>query len=196
VRRYYPVALELAGERALVIGGSTEAADRARRLSAAGASVAVVSREGSPELVALALRSRVHWYARPFTPEDARGCRLVVLCERDAALAAALHANARRAGYLFSAVDQPEHCDFVHMATIAAGPVQIAVSTGGAAPALARRLREGLERGLDQRFARFAEEIAARRATLPAEERREGMAQALAGFELEISLRYPPPRGE
>ena len=118
---------------------------------------------------------------------------MVLQTVRDEELARRVHAQGRRDGFWFCAIDQPAHGDFSHAAIAQAGPVQIAVSTHGTAPSLARRIREDLERGLDARFAEFAAEIARLRATGAAdlESRRTRVDAALEGFALEVSVRYP-----
>ncbi len=199
MRPYFIVGLNLAGERALVIGGGAEAADKARQLVGAGALVSVVAPRLEPTLEALATRSLVHWCQRRFTPEDARGARVVVLAERDPDLARALRAQGRRDGFWLCAIDQPDHCDFVNVARVAAGPLQIGLSSGGTAPALLRALREGLEAAFDGRFVRFVERFGAMRKGPPgegSEGRRERLARALEGFELEVGVRYPRWEGE
>lgn len=189
----YPVVLRLAGAPVLVIGGDDEAARRCGRLVASGALVRVVWPDASDSLRALAVRRAVHWYARAFTPEDARGCRMVLQTVRDPALAERVHAQGRREGFWFCAIDQPAHGDFSHVAIAEAGPVQVAISTTGTAPSLARRMREELQQALDARFADFAAEIARIRATGEPdfEARKTRVEAALDGFALEVSVRYP-----
>src|SRR5687768_10760657 len=190
----YPVFLRLEREPVLVVGGDDEAADRCGRLVACGARVTVVWPEATLRLRTLALRRDVHWYARAFTPADAHGCRIVLLTERDPDLAARLRAQGRREGFLFCAIDQPAFCDFTHGGVAQAGPVQIAVSTGGTAPAFARAIRDGLGSALDERFVRFAEAIAAVRAEAAGggrEAQREQLGRVLDGFALEVGVRYP-----
>jgi siroheme synthase-like protein len=190
----YPVFLRLENEPVLVVGGDDEAADRCGRLVACGARVTAVWPEATRRLRTLALRREVHWYARAFTPGDARGCRIVLLTARDPGLAARLRNQGRRDGFWLCAIDQPAFCDFAHGGVVQAGPVQIAVSTGGTAPAFARVIRDELARALDPRFERFSEQIAAIRAEggeMGREAQRERLGRALAGFALDVSVRYP-----
>ncbi len=194
VANFLPAALALEGARALVIGGDDEAVDKTQRLAAAGARVTVFAETVLPALAGLAARGAIRWYARAFDPDDARGVRVVVLAPRDEALARALQAQARRDGFWLSAIDQPRYCDFVWVSVAQAGPVQIALSSGGTAPALLKRLRAELVRVFDARFASFAARVAAARGeleglSLPA--RRARMAALLEGFALDARVRYP-----
>jgi precorrin-2 dehydrogenase/sirohydrochlorin ferrochelatase len=194
VTSFLPVALSLKGARALVIGGDHEAVDKAQRLVAAGARVTVVAQAVDAPLAALAARGAIGWYARAFAPEDARGVKVVVLAPRDEELARALSAQARREGFWLSAIDQPRYCDFVWVSVTQAGPVQIALSSGGTAPALLKRLRGEFERLFDARFAAFAARVAALRGGLEGlamSERRARMAARLEGFAIDATVRYP-----
>jgi precorrin-2 dehydrogenase/sirohydrochlorin ferrochelatase len=147
-----------------------------------------------PALSALAARGALQWHARAYEPRDARGVRVVVLAPRDEALARQLRVQARRDGFLFSAIDQPAHCDFVWTSVVEAGRLQLSMSSGGAMPALLKRLRVELERLFDARFAAFTERVALARDRLTAptlEARRAEMAALLDGFALEARLVYP-----
>lgn len=151
----------------------------------------VVSPSGCAALAELAVRSRVHWYVREFTPADARGCRVVVLTEPDRERAIALRSLGRRLGFWLCAIDQPDFCDWVNVGVVRAGPIQIAIGSGGGAPGLVRALREGLSAGLSGRFARFAERLADRRERAPRELRRQDMRDALAGLRVRVEIDYP-----
>lgn len=193
-KRYFPLSLDVENRRVLVVGGDVEAFDKSRRLVDAGARVVVVAPDVCPELADLAARTTITWYARTFTPQDAAGCRLVVLSERNPERAAELRALGARYGYLFCAIDQPAFCDWIHPAVVAAGPVTVAFASGGVAPALLKRLREGLARALDARFVGFAEKIASLRGELlerPAAERKQALDEALEGFVLDVRVHYP-----
>lgn len=197
--RHYPVGLDLLGERAVVLGGDAEALDKAAKLARAGARVDVYAPDVLPGLRALAARRRVHWYARRFTRSDLRGARIVVLCERNPALAQDVRAWGREDGFWLCAIDDPAACDWVNMALVEAGPVVVALGSGGSAPGLLRRIRAGIDAGLDDRFAAFAERVAALREELrdlPPEERRRRMDEALEGFEIRVQVRYPPWESE
>jgi len=168
------ISLFVAGERALLIGSGPSAAERAARLTEAGASVTPVAETA-------------------FSEGALSGHRLVLLCDdaQDPALAERVHAAARAQGVLCYAQDRPEHSDFALPALVRRGPVRVAVSTEGGAPALARRLREELERVLDPRLAEFAESLARERESLPSGERREAMASKVAGLRIDGALVLP-----
>lgn len=195
---YFPVALNLHGARAVVVGGDTEAGDKGASLAEAGAEVTVLWPTAGARVRGLADAGVVSWEPRMPQATDFRGVRVVLSTPRDAELSRWLRGLGRAEGFWLCALDQPEHCDWVNMGQVRAGPVRVALGSGGGAPALVRRLREDLAEALDGRFAAFADRLVAYRRKLqgePVEERRRRLALALEGFRLEIRVRYPPWEG-
>jgi len=139
----YPVCLNVAGQRVLVVGGGDVALRKARALAGAGASVRVVA----PALVA-AFRSDGCFDVaeEAYEKRHLEGCLLAVAATDDEEVNARVAADAREAGALVNVVDRPALCDFIVPAQIERGLLRIAITTGGAAPALARRIRERLEK--------------------------------------------------
>lgn len=194
----FPVALALRGRAVLVIGGAEEAVQKIPMLLAAGALVTVVAPRLDARLVPLVHRQAVRWFVRAFSASDVRGARVVLLTLLDEPLARTLRGLADAQRFWLCALDQPAYSDFYLVATLTRGPVQLAISTGGRAPLLARRLRQALEAALDARFSEFAEGFAALRArvrTLSKPARTEVLERALVGFAMEVALRYPEPDG-
>ncbi len=189
-----PVALNLAGRSVLLLGGGDEAHDKFAQLRHLGARVSLVAEHVRPELAAAARRGQLVWFARSFSETDLLGCRLVMLTEQDTALARRLWALRQRYPFWLCAVDQPDYCDLFLVSRVRRGPLQIGISTGGGAPLLARRVRQGLEAGLDPRLSDFARSFADLRASLralPKLERRRLLDEALHGFALEVRVSYP-----
>jgi siroheme synthase-like protein len=195
----FPVALALRDRAVLVIGGGDESAQKVPKLLKAGARVTIVALRVGEELAQAARERRVTWFVREFVADDVAGAHVVLLTEPDPQCAAELRALAQTARFWLCAIDQPAFSDFYLVSTLTRGPVQLAISTSGRAPLLARRLRQGLERGLDGAFARFAEQFAALRArvrSLPKTERSQVLERALEGFAMEVRLRYPEQSGQ
>jgi uroporphyrin-III C-methyltransferase/precorrin-2 dehydrogenase/sirohydrochlorin ferrochelatase len=140
----FPLFLSLAGEHAVVIGGGSAASTKVTMLRRAGARVTVVAERLDEELASLAAAGEVeHAVARDVSPLD--GARLCIAAVDDPAVARRWRDEARKRGVLFNAVDTPELCDFIVPAMVERGPMQVAISTGGLAPALARDLRGRIE---------------------------------------------------
>jgi precorrin-2 dehydrogenase/sirohydrochlorin ferrochelatase len=139
----YPVFLDLAGRPALVVGGGAVALRKARALAEAGARVRVVAPSLRPEFAA---DGRFECVAAPYDRRHLEGARVVVAATDDEATNARVAADGRAAGALVNVVDRPALCDFIVPAQVRRGDLRVAISTGGASPMLARRLRERLER--------------------------------------------------
>ena len=150
---YFAAFLDLRRRRCLVVGGGEIGERKARALLVCGAEVTVVSPTVTPGLAALAIVGRVIERRRPFRRSDLRGCALVVAATGNPEVDDAVAALARRARVLVNVVDRPERCDFIVPSVLQRGQLQIAVSTGGRSPALAREIRRRLE-------ARFGPEYA------------------------------------
>jgi len=161
----YPVYLDLRDVPVLVVGAGPVAARKVAGLVAAGARVTVVA----PEVSAALDRSRVaEVRERPFEPADVEGMRLVLTATGVREVDAAVAAAATAAGVWVNAADQPEDCSFILPAIARNGPLAIAVSTGGASPALARRLRDRAAELLTDDVVALALELQRRRAAVRA----------------------------
>jgi precorrin-2 dehydrogenase len=145
VPEYFAAFLDLRGRRCLVVGGGTIGERKARDLLECGALVSVVSPTLTPGLDALVAAGRLRHRARRFRRGDVRGCAVVVAATGDSRVDEAVAAQARRRHALVNVVDDAAHCDFIVPSVLRRGPLQIAVSTGGRSPALAREIRRRLE---------------------------------------------------
>jgi uroporphyrin-III C-methyltransferase/precorrin-2 dehydrogenase/sirohydrochlorin ferrochelatase len=147
--RYFPLFLDLQGKPVLLVGGGEVAARKFALLAEAGAAVSVVAPTLGEDLSAALKRGALAHQAREFTPADIEGMWLVVAATDDRAVNAAVSAAANAARIPCNVVDDLELSSFIMPAIIDRSPVQIAVSTGGTSPVLARLIRERLETLLD-----------------------------------------------
>jgi precorrin-2 dehydrogenase / sirohydrochlorin ferrochelatase len=164
----YPVCLRLLGKPVLVVGGGAVALGRVRGLLAAGASVRVVAATAAPELQQAAERGELVLERRRWRPEDLQGAMLVVVAVDDPLVSAQVVAAARVRGLWCTAVDQPALCDFTMPSVGRRGPITVAVSTSGKAPALAAQLRRRFEAQIWPEDLAIANGVEALRAHLPA----------------------------
>lgn len=153
----FPLFVELAGRRCLVLGGGAVAARKVDGLLAAGAAVTVISPDVTPALAALAAERRVEYVARGYAPGDLDGYALAFAATDDGAINAAVAAEGRRLGVWVNAADDPAHCDFILPSVLRRGALTVAVSTGGASPALARVVREEIEACVPAGYAALAD---------------------------------------
>lgn len=138
---YLAVMLHTRGRRCLVVGGGEVAHRKVEDALGAGLAVVVVAPQVVPALRRLAGLGQITWEERGFRPADVRGMFLVFAAATPEVNERVFRA-ARRAGVLVNVVDHPEMSDFISPAVLKRGPVTVAVSTGGASPALAARLRD------------------------------------------------------
>jgi len=165
---FYPVFLELAGRQCLVVGGGLVAERRVHGLLAAAATVTVVAPALTPALAALASGSRIRHQRRGFEPGDLDGVDLAFAATDRGEVNAALFLAARARGVWVNTADDPPHCTFILPAVVRRGELSVAVSTGGTSPALARAIREELERYLTADYMTLAEIAAEARRELSA----------------------------
>jgi uroporphyrin-III C-methyltransferase/precorrin-2 dehydrogenase/sirohydrochlorin ferrochelatase len=140
----YPVALDLEGRRCVVVGGGTVAEHKVRGLLDAGAVVTVVAGAFTSALRELAARGEVELLPRPYARGDLAGAFLTIAATDDGTVNAEVFAEASEGNVLCNAVDDVAHCHFAAPAIVRRGDLTISVSTGGKAPALAKRLRRTL----------------------------------------------------
>src|SRR2546428_684657 len=149
-------------------GGGLVAERRVHGLLAADATVTVISPALTPTLAALASGGRLRHHRRGFEPGDLDGVDLAFAATDRGEVNAALFVAARARGVWVNAADDPAHCTFILPAVVRRGGLSVAVSTGGTSPALARAIREELERYLTAEYATLAEIAAEARRELRA----------------------------
>lgn len=165
----YPVLLELAGRRVVVIGEGAVREGKVEALLDAGATDVLVVAEG-PEvrLNQLACDARVRVERRAWRPADLDGAILCVAAKQDAFTNVAVRRAARQRRVLVNVIDDVRNCDFAAPAVVRRGDLVIAIGTGGASPALARRLREEFSERYSEHWAELVDVLReVREETLP-----------------------------
>ncbi len=192
-QRYFPIALRLDGARVLVVGGGEVAARKLRLLRRAEPVIEMVAATLNEELESLRRQGAIALIAERFQSSQVEGCRLVVAATDDKQLNREVAAAARARNIPVNVVDDPEPSTFITPAIVDRTPLQIAISSGGAAPVLARRLRERIEALVPAHFGRLAEFMQNRRerikSALPTAERRALWERFLDGAGAEAVLR-------
>jgi siroheme synthase-like protein len=154
---YYPVCLNLSGKTVVVFGGGYVAQRKIETLLDTCARIVVVSPAVTPDIAALAQANRLTWHPRIYEPGDCVGATLVFSATNDSDARDAVFEEARALGVIVNTVDQPSLCDFIMPAVVRRGSLTVAVSTGGASPALAASLRRKLSRILGSEYGRMLE---------------------------------------
>ena len=166
VAELFPMVLKLAGRPCLVVGAGRVAESKIESLVRCGARVRVVAPVATTAIRDSSKAGKIEWEQRTFLPSDLTGVFLVVAATSSPLLHERIFRQAQRAGILCNVVDEPARCDFYYPAVVRRGPLQIAVSTSGRAPALAQRLRQELERSFDVAYGSWTEQIGRARSTL------------------------------
>lgn len=154
--RPYPVMMNLQDEQVIVVGGGRVGLRKVMGLLDAGAKVVVISPELIDGLMVLAEQGRIEWVAKSFDESLLDGyphARLIFGTTSSREVNVAVHRAAIRRKMPCNIADVPDLCTFIVPAVITQGDLMIAVSTGGSSPALARRIREDLEKRFGPEYA-------------------------------------------
>jgi precorrin-2 dehydrogenase/sirohydrochlorin ferrochelatase len=148
----YPIFAIIENKPCLVVGGGGVGERKVADLMAAGALVTVVSRTLTPELAALAERGEIRYLPEAFTEDMVEGMALVMAATDNPEVNAAVSAAAQARAIWVNVADEPQHCTFIVPAQVRRGELTLAISTGGASPALARQLREEFQQHLGPEY--------------------------------------------
>jgi precorrin-2 dehydrogenase len=154
-QRYYMACLDLTGRKCLVVGGGRVGLEKARGLLECGAEVTVVAPEVAPELLDLPVELMQERYARLHLDD----VWLAIAATPDREINRCVKEDADRLGIFCNVADDPELCSLILPAVHRVDPIAVAVSTGGASPALAQRLRREIARIVRPEHARLAREL-------------------------------------
>ena len=163
---YYPIFLSLQGKRCLVVGGGEVATRKVRGLLEAGGLVTVVSPVLTEALAELVQEDAIRYEARAFRDDDVRGCALVIGATDQPAVHEAVYEASQRHRVWVNIVDVPEACDFIAPAIVRRGALQIAISTSGHSPTLAKRIRQQLEEQYGPEYAELLDWLGQERARI------------------------------
>lgn len=153
---FLPIFMNVQGQNCLVIGGGKIASRKVFMLLRAGAAVSVVSPELCQDLTIRKDEGEITHIDRYFEDGDIEGCKVVIAATDDNKVNSHVSELAKSKGIPVNVVDAPDLCSFIVPSIIDRNPVQIAISTGGASPVLARLLRSRLETFIPAAYGRLA----------------------------------------
>jgi precorrin-2 dehydrogenase/sirohydrochlorin ferrochelatase len=148
----YPVFLDMRKVRCLVVGGGKVAARKVRALRRSGADVRLVSPQITPYLRGLAEKKAVEWIKNRYSSKHLKNMRLAVAATNNAEVNHRIYNDAEKLGISANVVDDLDYCRFVAPARYSAGSLEIAVTTGGAAPVIAKIVRDEIRDRIGKRF--------------------------------------------
>ena len=153
---FYIACLRLSGRRCLVVGGGDVGLEKVEGLLTCDAAVTLVAPQAHQELEALAAEGSITWERRAYEPGDLDGALLVIAATDDTEVNIAVHEDAEARAMLVNVVDVPPLCSFILPAIVRTGPLAIAISTAGASPALAKRMKREIAEQFGEHYARLA----------------------------------------
>lgn len=164
--KYYPIYLDIRNKPCIVVGGGEVAERKVSSILNAGARVTVISPEVTDNLDMMGKDGRITVIKRPYSEGDLKGALLAYAATDNEDINGMVYREAEKEGVLLNVVDDPERCGFIVPSVVERGPLSIAISTGGASPAFAKRLRVELEERYGDEYAIFLEIMAAVRQKL------------------------------
>jgi len=152
----YIACLRLSGRNCLVVGGGEIGLEKVEGLLACDADVTLIAPEAEPALEALAAEGSIAWERRPYGEDDLEGKFMAIAATNDTDVNISVYDAAERRAMLVNVVDVPPLCNFILPAIVRTGPLAIAISTAGASPALAKRMKREISETFGEPYARLA----------------------------------------
>ena len=182
---FYIACLRLTGRRCVVIGGGNVGLEKVEGLLACDADVTLVAPEAHPELVQLALEGSINWERRGYESGDLDGALIAIAATDDTDLNVRVFDDAEARAMLVNVVDVPPLCNFILPAIVRTGPLAVAISTAGASPALAKRMKREIGELFGEPYANLAillnEVRGWAKATLPTYQDRKEFFEGIVG---------------
>ena len=184
---FYIACLKLTGRRCLVVGGGDVGLEKVEGLLACDGDVTLVSPEAIPALQALAAEGSIHWEQREYRRSDLERTFIAIAATGDTEVNIRVWEEAEERAMLVNVVDVPPLCNFILPAIVRTGPLAIAISTAGASPALAKRIKSEIAEEYGEPYARLAEILNEVRGwakgTLPTYQDRKAFFESIVGGE-------------
>jgi precorrin-2 dehydrogenase/sirohydrochlorin ferrochelatase len=154
---FYIACLKMKGRRSVVIGGGDIGLEKVEGLLACDADVTLIAPTAHPELESLAAEGSIRWEKRPYAgAADLEGVFMAIACTDDSEVNIGVFDDAEQRAMLVNIVDVPPLCNFILPAIVRSGPLAIAISTAGASPALAKRMKREISELFGEEYARLA----------------------------------------
>lgn len=168
---FYIACLRLSGRKCLVVGAGDVGLEKVEGLLACDGDVVVVAPEACEAIRDLASEGSIEWVQREFERSDLEGKFMAIAATNDTDVNIAVYDAAEERAMLVNVVDVPSLCNFILPAIVRTGPLAIAISTAGASPALAKRIKREISESFGEAYAELAgilnEERGWAKATLP-----------------------------
>ncbi|MBU1667118.1 bifunctional precorrin-2 dehydrogenase/sirohydrochlorin ferrochelatase [bacterium] len=164
---FFPAYFSLDNRKILLVGGGYIALEKLEKLVNFTKEITVISKEVSDEFLAFATEHNIIIEQRAYEIGDINGFDIVIVATDTVTLHKEIYEESRSSRILVNSVDDTAYCDFIFPSYIKRGDLTIAISTSGASPALAKRLRTYIEKLIPQRIETFLQEMRVLRVTMP-----------------------------
>lgn len=155
---FYIACIKLTGRRCVVVGGGPVGLEKVEGLLACDARVTLIAPEAVRALRDFAGEESITWLRRDYEgPQDLEGAFVAIAATDDTDINVRVYEDAEARAMLVNVVDVPPLCNFILPAILRTGPLAIAISTAGASPALAKRIRTEISERFGDAYARLAE---------------------------------------
>jgi siroheme synthase-like protein len=153
---FYIACLKLTGRRCVVVGGGDVGLEKVEGLLACDGAVTLIAPDAVPELRALASEGSIQWIQREYETGDLEATFIAIAATNHTDVNIGVYEDAERRAMLVNVVDVPPLCNFILPAIVRTGPLAIAISTAGASPALAKRIKVEIADQFGEPYARLA----------------------------------------
>ncbi len=153
---FYIACLKLSGRRCVVVGGGEVGLEKVEGLLACDGAVTLIAPDAVPELESLAAEGSIEWIRREYRTGDLESTFIAIAATNDTDVNIRVYEDAERRAMLVNVVDVPPLCNFILPAIVRTGPLAIAISTAGASPALAKRIKAEIAEQFGEPYARLA----------------------------------------
>jgi precorrin-2 dehydrogenase len=153
---FYIACLRLTGRRCLVVGGGDVGLEKVEGLLACDADVTLVAPDAHSALRELAAEGSIRWERRPYEASDLEGCLIAIAATNNSEVNIGVFNDAEQRAMLVNVVDVPPLCNFILPAIVRTGPLAVAISTAGASPALAKRMKREIAELFGEPYATLA----------------------------------------
>src|SRR3954469_12182928 len=184
---FYIACLRLTGRGCVVVGGGEVGLVKVGGLHACDGRVVLVAPDAVPQVQELAAEGSIAWERREYSAQDLEGTFVVIAATSDTDVNVRVYEDGERRAMLVNVVDVPPLCNFILPAIVRTGPLAIAISTAGASPALAKRIRDEIADEYGEPYARLAillnEVRGWAKATLPTYQDRKAFFESIVNGE-------------
>jgi siroheme synthase-like protein len=153
---FYIACLRLTGRRCVVVGGGEVGLEKVEGLLACDGRVVLIAPAAVPALERLAAEGSIEWIRRDYERGDLEATFIAIAATDDTDVNIAVYNDAEERAMLVNVVDVPPLCNFILPAIVRTGPLAIAISTAGASPALAKRIKAQIADAYGEPYARLA----------------------------------------